>query len=218
MRTGSAAMRTLLAAAVPVGLVLSAAVVWQSTAAAFTASTDNAGNTWQAGSVVLTDSDGGSALFDSTRDSALQPGSTRPRCIRVDYTGSLPATVKLYVTTPTSGATSLDGYLVMSIERGQDVAPGTTVAPDCSTGFTPTSTPTFLFNTASAANAGADQTRTMSALKAANYDYTTGLLVGSPVPQNTGLTFRVTYSVKDDNNAQSTQSRAAFTWEARNTP
>jgi hypothetical protein len=201
---------------VPVGLVLSAAVVWQSTAAAFTASTDNAGNTWQAGSVVLADNDGGSALFDSTRDSALQPGSTRPRCIRVDYTGSLPANIKLYVTTPAAGATTLDGYLVMSVERGQDVTAATTVAADCSSGFTPTSTPTFSYNTKSASDPTSDQTKTLSALKSAASDYTTGLLVGSAVPQNTSLTFRITYSVKDDNNAQNTQSMATFTWEAQN--
>jgi hypothetical protein len=207
----------LLAAAVPVGLVLSAAVVWQSTAAAFTASTDNAGNTWQAGSVVLADSAQGTALFDSSRDDALQPGSTRARCIRVDYTGSLPANIKLYVTTPSLGATTLDGYLVMSVERGQDVAAGTTVAPDCSSGFTPTTTPTFVYNTKSASDPTSDPTKTMSALKTAAHDWTSGLLAGSSIAQNTSLTFRVTYSVADDNGAQDTQSMATFTWEAQNT-
>jgi hypothetical protein len=214
--TRSAASRTLLAAAVPVGLVLSAAVVWQSTAAAFSAVTDNTGNQWQAGSVVLTDSDGSAALFDSSRDSALKPGSTGARCIRVDYTGSLPATVKLYVTTPTSGATTLDGYLVLSVERGQDVPSTTTVAPDCTSGFTPTTTPTFPWNTKSASDPTSDQTRTMAALKTAAHDWTTGLLVGSSVAQNTSLTFRVTYSVADDNSAQNGVSQASFTWEARN--
>ena len=216
MGTRAAAFRTLLAAAVPVGLVLSAAVVWQSTAAAFTASTDNVGNTWQTGSVVLTDSDGGSALFDSTRDRALQPGSSRSRCIRVDYTGSLPADIRLYVTTPSAGATTLDPYLVTSVERGQDVTASTTVAADCSAGFTSTATPTFLYNTASASNAAADQGLTMSTLKSSAVDYTSGLVVGNAIPQNTSLTFRITYSVKDDNNAQNTQSRATFTWEAQN--
>jgi len=216
VRTGSSALRTSLVAAVPVGLLLSAAFVWQSTAAAFTASTENSGNQWQAGSVVLTDSDNGAALFDSSRDSALQPGSTRARCIRVDYTGSLPATIKLYVTTPASGATTLDGYLVMSVERGQDVTSATTVAPDCTSGFTPTTTPTFAWNTTSAADPTADQARTMSALKSAAHDWTTGLPVGSSVAQNTSLAFRVTYSVADDNGAQNGISQASFTWEARN--
>lgn len=217
MRSRSRAPRTLLAAAIPVGLVLSAAVVWQSTAAAFTATTDDTGNTWQTGSVVLADSDAGSALFDSTRDSALQPGSTRSRCIRVDYTGSLPATIKLYVTTPTSGATTLDPYLVLSVEQGQDVTSATTVAPDCSSGFTSTSTATFVYNTAVASDPAADQTATMATLKSAAHDYTSGLVVGSAVAQNTSLTFKITYAVADNNSAQNTQSTATFTWEAQNT-
>lgn len=214
MRTRSA-LRSLLAAAVAVGLLLAAAVVWQSTAAAFTATTDNAGNTWRAGSVVLTDSDGGSALFDSTADGALQPGSTRSRCIRVDYTGDLPADIRLYVTTPVSGAVTLDPYLVMSVERGQDVPAATTVAADCSAGFTATATPTFLFNTATAGSPSADQTRTLSALKSARPDYANGLPIGGSVAGGTSLAFRVTYAVVDDNAAQNTRSTATFTWEAR---
>jgi hypothetical protein len=215
VRTRSSALRSLLAAAVPVGLLISAAVVWQSTAAAFTATTDNAGNTWQAGSVVLGDSDGGSALFDSTADGALQPGSTRSRCIRVDYTGDLPADIRLYVTSPTAGAVTLDPYLVMSVEQGQNVAAATTVAPDCSAGFTPTSTPTFLWNTAQADAPSANQAKTLAALKSASPDYATGLPVGSAVAGGTSLTFRVTYSVVDNNSAQNTRSTATFTWEAR---
>jgi hypothetical protein len=212
----SAASRTLLAAAVPVGLVLSAALVWQSTAAAFTASTDNLGNQWQAGSVVLADNDGAAALFDSSRDSALKPGSTRPRCIRVDYTGSLPADIKLYVTTP-GPTTTLDPYLVVSIERGQDVTPATTVAPDC-TGFTPTpGTATFAWNGAPANDVTADASRTLGALKTAARDWTSGLPVASSVAQGTSLTFRITYSVVDSNSAQNAATTANFTWEARNT-
>jgi hypothetical protein len=213
VRIRSNAPRTLLAVAIPVGLVLSAAVVWQSTAAAFTASADNAGNTWQTGSVVLADNDGASALFDSTRDGLLTPTSTGSRCIRVDYTGSLPANIRLYVTTPTSGAASLDPYLVMSVERGQDGTSATPLAADC-TGFTPRTTPLFLYNTATA-SAG-DQSLTMAALKVSAPDYTNGLHAGDAVPQNTSLTFRITYWVKDDNNAQNKQSAADFTWEAQN--
>lgn len=215
MRTRPAALRSLLAA-VPVGLLLAGALVWQSTSAAFTATTDNTGNTWQAGTVVLTDSDGGTALFDSTADGALRPGSTRSRCIRVDYTGDLTADIRLYVTTPMSGAATLDPYLVMSVERGLNVTAATTVAPDCSAGFTTTTTPTFLYNTALASAGSADQTKTLSALKTAAPDYAGGLQVGSPVAAGTSLTFRITYSVRDDNNAQNKRSTASFTWEARN--
>jgi hypothetical protein len=212
----SRARRTVLPVAVPVGLVLSLAVTWGSTHAAFSASTGNAGNSWQTGSVVLGDSDSGAALFTTPSDGALKPGSARSRCIRIDYTGDLPADIRMHAATPPSGATSLDPYLVMSVERGADVAANTAVAADCS-GFTPTATPTFLYNTAQA-GVSADQTRTLAHLKATHRDFAGGLLVSSGTPQDTHLTLRITYSVKDDNGAQNTQSSATFTWEAQNTP
>jgi len=211
------ARRTVLPVAVPVGLVMSLAVTWGSTHAAFTASTDNVGNSWQTGSVVLADSDSEAALFSTTTDSALKPGSTRSRCIRLDYTGSLPADIHMYAGTPNAGATTLDPYLVMSVEWGTDVTAATTVAADCTTGFTRTSTPTFLYNTQQADGSSADPSRTLAHLKATHRDHGSGLVVSTGTVQNTYLTLRITYAVKNDNGAQNTQSSATFTWEARNT-
>ncbi len=217
MRTQqTTALRTVLAAAVPVGLVLSAAVVWQSTSAAFTATTDNPGNSWQSGTVVLTDSDRGSALFTTAGDSALVPGSTRFSCIQVDYTGNVDADIRLYVTTPTSGAATLDPYLEMTVEQGQNVGALGTVAADC-TGF-PASSPTVIYP--KAADGGAP--KTMQDLKTTKKDWTSGIPVGVPVgtpaknsvSPNTPLTFRITYLLKEDNGAQGKKSTATFTWEA----
>jgi len=196
---------------------MSLAVTWGSTHAAFFASTDNAGNSWQTGSVVLHDNDSGAALFATGSHSGLKPGSTKSRCIRIDYTGDLPADIRMYATTPPTGAASLDPYLLMSVERGADVDWDTPVAADCTAGFTPTSTPTFLYNTAPA-NGSADQTRTLAHLKANHRNFDTGLLVSAGTSQHTHLTLRITYSVMDNNDAQNTQSSATFTWEARNTP
>jgi hypothetical protein len=58
----------------------------------------------------------------------------------------------------------------------------------------------------------------MADLKAAHGDYAHGVPVGAPVAGGTSLTFRITYSVKDDDHAQNTTSQATFTWEARSTP
>jgi hypothetical protein len=212
----SRARRTVSAVAVPVGLVLSLAVTWSSTYAAFSASTGNADNSWQTGSVVLGDSDSGAALFSSAGDSALKPGSARSRCIRIDYTGDLAADIRMYVGTPISGATTLDPYLVMSVERGADVTSTTPVAADCSTGFTPTASPTFLYNTQQANAPLADASRTLTHLKTTHPDYLNGVVVSENTPPNTYLTLRISYAVKDDNGAQNTQSSATFTWEARN--
>ena len=210
------ARRTVLSVAVPVGLVTSLALTWGSTHAAFSATTGNSGNSWQTGSVVLGDSDSGAAFFTSAGDGALKPGSTSSRCIRIDYPGDLPADVRMYAGTPTGGATTLDPYLVMSVERGADVTATTPVAADC-TGFTPSSTPTFLYNTQQADGSSVDPSRTLAHLKATHRDYGSGLVVSTGTVQNTYLTLRITYAVKNDNGAQNTQSSATFTWEARNT-
>ena len=211
------ARRTMLAVAVPVGLVLSAALTWSSTYAAFSATAGNTGNTWQTGTVALADNDSGAALFTTPTDGALKPGSTRSRCVRIDYTGDLQADVRMYVTTATPAATSLDPYLVMSVERGADVAVGATVTPDCLTGFTPNATRTFLFNTHQADDALADQAATMARLKSDKGTYDTGLVIDGTTDQGTSLTLKITYLVRDVNAAQNTTSEATFTWEARNT-
>lgn len=210
------ARRTALPVAVPVGLVLSLAMTWGATHAAFSASTDNVGNSWQTGSVELTHSSSATALFTSAADGALKPGSTRSRCVRIDYTGDLTADVRMYVGTPAGAATTLDPYLVMSVERGTDVAATTPVGADC-TGFTPTATPTFLYNTQSADAVSADTTKTLADLRATRRDHPSGLVVSAATAPDTHLTLRITYAVKDDNGAQGSRSEATFTWEARNT-
>jgi hypothetical protein len=204
----SRALRTVVAAALPVGLVFSAALVWQSTSAAFSATTQNQGNSWQTGTVVLADTDQGNALFTTSTVELLAPGDSGSRCISVDYSGDLPADIRLYVTTPGLGGTTLDDFLLMSVEQGEDVPDGAQVSPDC-TGFTSTSpAPTFVFDAATA-----NGSPTMSVLKT-HADYATGISVGHDVPQHTHLTFRITYLVEGDNAAQNTRSDASFVWEA----
>ncbi len=212
----SRARRTVLPVAVPVGLVMSLAVTWGSTHAAFTASTGNVGNSWQAGSVALDHSQRSSALFTTVDDGALGPGSSRSSCIRLDYTGSLPADIRMYAGTPSSGSDTLDPYLVMSVERGADVTSTTTVAADCTAGFTPATSPA-LYNTQQASAPAADTTKTLAHLKTTHPDYQNGVVVSENTAPNTYLTLRITYAVKNDNGAQNTQSSATFTWEARNT-
>jgi len=223
----------VLSVAVPVGLVMSLAVTWSSTYAAFSASTGNGGNSWQAGSVDIADSDSGSALFTtnsavSPNDSVLQPGSSRSRCIQINYTGSLEADIRMYVGAPVDSApapadaTGLDPYLVMSVERGMDgalVPEGAPpqVAPNCD-GFTSTNPKTFLYNTQQANVSGASSSRTLADLRGTHKSYATGIKVNEKAKRNTYMTLRITYVLADDNEAQSKQSSATFTWEAQNTP
>ena len=80
----------VLAAAVPVGLLVSGALVWHSSYAAFVATTLNENNSWTTGVVSLTSNRTASVpLFDQTSEGFLSPGSTGTKCITVSYTGSV---------------------------------------------------------------------------------------------------------------------------------
>jgi hypothetical protein len=94
---------------------------------AFSSQTDNPGNIVTAGSVVIADNDGGTALYTIA---GAKPGSTQTSCIRVVYTGTLDANVHLY--TP-SVVGPLAPYVNLKIEPGTQVTPS---FPSC-TGFTP---------------------------------------------------------------------------------
>lgn len=88
-----------LAARLGVGVLaigLVSLLVLTGSRAAFTDTTENAGNTWEAGQVTLTDDDNGTAMF-TTAD--MVPGTTVQKCITVTYTGqtgSASPVAKLY--------------------------------------------------------------------------------------------------------------------------
>ncbi len=89
------------------------------TFAAFSASTTNVGNQITSGTVVITDSDGGTgklALF--TGDNA--PLATQSKCIRVTYSGTLTASaVKLYRSSINAGS---NGDYTLHVERGSGLS------------------------------------------------------------------------------------------------
>jgi hypothetical protein len=100
-------LRTILVAGVLSALAALA------TFSAFSAQTDNPGNNVTAGTVALSDNDGGSASYNMTN---AKPGdSSAPFCVRVAYTGSLDSNVKLY-TPSTIGA--LGPYVNLKVETG----------------------------------------------------------------------------------------------------
>ncbi len=120
-------LRTILVAGVLSALAALA------TFSAFSSQTDNPGNNVTAGTVALTDNDGGSASFSMSN---AKPGdASTPFCVRVAYSGSLDADVKLY-TTAAVGPLAPDVNL--KIETGSQGTPNT----NCS-GFSADST---LFN------------------------------------------------------------------------
>jgi hypothetical protein len=164
-------------------------LVMTSSRAAFVDTTDNSSNRFQAGTVELSDDDTGSVLFDV---SDLAPGESRSNCIRVGYTGSLAANVRLYGAA--SGA--LAEFLDLQVQIGTGGSFGS-----CG-GFSSGST---LF------------TGTLEDFAASRTDFASGLAGWNGATNPTNRTYRLTVTLQDDNDAQGLSADADFTWEAQNT-
>lgn len=170
---------------------------------AFSDTTDNSGNTFASGTVVIGDDDGGStAMFTM---SGLKPGDTDSACIVVDYSGSLPANVSMYGST---SGTGLDQYLDVKVTRGTKVG-----AFDSCASFVPDLTNYI------GQGPGVVYQDTLQ-----NYpDNFAGALAdppsGGPETWTSGEThaYRFDVTLQNDNNAQGKDATQTFTWEARNT-
>ena len=171
-------------------VLLTGAFIVTASIAAFSDTTDNSGNTWSSGSVILTDDDAGSAMFIV---SDMAPLATVTECIKVTYSGSLlPADVNLY---GVSGGTGLDAYLDLTVEEGTGGIFG-----NC-TGFSATST---IF------------TGTLTSFAAAHTNFGNGAGVWNPAANPESKTYKFTVTLQDNNAAQGLNATATFTWEAQN--
>ncbi len=184
--------RKLLLTLLVVGIAGSLAGI--GTFSAFSGTTVNSGNTFQAGTVYLTDNDSGSALYTVSN---AAPGYSEQQCITVTYQGTLPATVKLY---GSGGLNAVAAYVHLTVEQGS----GAAGFRDC-TGF-------------SASGTVYDGT-----LAAFNTTYGTGYDTNPGPDWTTGesLDYKFTVSLVDNNNANGGASQLStgahsFTWEARN--
>jgi hypothetical protein len=165
----------------------------QTSLAAFSATTDNTGNTFSAGTVVLTDNDLGSAMFTA---SGLKPGDSNVGCIEVTYSGSLNANVRVYGAV--TAGTGLEAYLDLTIERGDG---------DCTTFGTPTAVWTN----------GTDGD--LGVFMSTETDYASGSdnwAVTGGAPDDM-VPYRFTIDLQDNNAAQGLTSTVSFTFEAQNT-
>lgn len=203
MRGPSSRVRRNLAKGVlPLGILASAGVVWQSSYAAFSGTTSNAGNSWTAGTVKLTDSASGTAMVNLGN---LKPGSTGTNCITVTYGGSLAAATKLYVAsgdlTSTTAPNNLAQYVTLKVDEG---AGGDAAC----TGFV------FGSNDYNATNA---TTGTIADFATTYTNFANGAGTWAPASNGVTRTYRFTWTVQDDNNAQGLNATVKFTWEAQNT-
>jgi len=184
--------------AVPVGLIVSAALVWQASYAAFSATTSTPTNNWSTGTVALSDDDSNSAMFTA---SALAPGSTASKCIVVTSSGTLASTVQLYGTGKTA-TNSLDTYLDLVVVQGT----GGSFAGGC-TGFTPD---------AGAANTF---TGTLAAFATAYTNFSTGFGTFAPTGASTQTkVYKITYTLNAStpSSAQGSTAAIGLTWESQN--
>jgi hypothetical protein len=191
--------RKLLASLVVVGALGTIAAL--GVFASFTSTTQNPGNNLSAGTVTIADNDAGSALYAVANG---KPGDTVTKCIKVTYTGSLDADVKLY--TP-DAIGSLGQYIDVTITPGS--FPGAPPANMACTGFV--------------ADGAALYNGTLTDFAASHDSYADGLVdnPGSSTKwvQNDSVVYRVSATLQSGapNSAQNTTTNDhAFTWEARN--
>ena len=163
---------------------------------AFSATTKNEGNTFATGTVQIADNDGGGvALYTGT---GKKPGDYVESCIRVTYTGSLAASVKLHVSAGITDGTEFN----LKVERGTQTPD---VYPACGD-FAPTS---------EAYNGTLD---TFPTTFAAGRD---GKAAGAAWANNDTVVYRFRITQKDDATANAhtdvkTSGSHVFTWEAQN--
>ena len=125
-RTTGNVIAGLLALALVGGLVI------RTSSAVFTAQTDNTGNSLEAGTIVLTDDDAGTAALTMSN---IAPGEYSQNCLVVEYDGTLdPEPVKVFSTSafrttpattgPGTAAANMQNQVNITIEQGAGSSSG----------------------------------------------------------------------------------------------
>jgi len=182
--------------ALPIGLIVSAALVWQSSYAAFTASTTNPTNNWATGTVSISDDDSETAMFNA---STLKTGDSGEKCIVVTYGGSLGANVKLFGT-GFAQTNSLGSYIDLTIQQGTGTG---TFAGGCGT-FTQDTGTSNLY------------TGTLANFASTYTNSSTGFGTWAPTGATQTRVYKIVYTINAStpNSAQGSTSSIGLTWEA----
>lgn len=186
-------------------LSLVGGVIIQQSRAAFSSTTANSGNAFNAATIALTDNDNGVAMFNVP---AMVPGDSRTGCITVSYSGSAdPAPVKLYVNaySETDGAANgatLDDALTFKIEKVAACLPVPVVLATVTSGTTLTTLGTNHTNYTNGLSAQWDPAAAPTLPESVSYSFT--------------ATFTPSGSTATDNTRQGdTISGLTFTWETQ---
>lgn len=176
---------------IPVGLVISALLIWQASHAAFSHRVASPDNTWATGSVTLElDHADGEPLFTVPN---LAPGDDGTEEVTVSYTGSLDAVVSFYGTSDTTSA--LSDHINLLVEG----AAGDTFASPTGKIF--------------------EGSLTQFVTQNPNFDEGIQYHNTADAPTKTG-TFKFTYSFPEDahNDLQAQTAKIDFFVEARHVP
>ena len=195
--------KVIAAVVVPsAAFLISGALVFGGSTAAFSGTTSNAGNSWSAGTVALTDNHA-SALFSAN---GITPGYSETHCVTVTSTATVPTVLKMYTSavTSTGTPTTLAANLNVQVQEGSGGTNTDGQTGGC-TGFVPAagqaSTPDFSGTLAAFAGASS---------------YASG--VGSfNLPAAGSRQYQITVSLPSgvSNALQGTTAGATFQWEAQ---
>jgi hypothetical protein len=189
-------------------LVSLASAVMGWTWSMFTSTQDAGSNSFATGTVVIGDNDGSTAILGI---SGGMPGAFDEGCITVDYSGTLPATVRLYGSQTAASTPSLAQYLDLRITRGTfSTAPSFDA---CST-FTPDATDYV------GAGSGVIYNGTLANFDAAHTNFANGLTDPSAAAEvwTTSEThvYQVRVTVQNNPAAAGLNVTHTFSWEAQN--
>jgi hypothetical protein len=198
MGAGRGVRRGLPAAAIVCGFLASGMMTLGASYSAFTAKTDNPNNQYGAGTITLTDDDGGSKMFTTSAATGgqvsgadLKPGTPVANCVKVTYAGTLASTVKLWQSgltdTAGSGGAAMGGSLRLKVEEGTGGAYGScagfaaaaTLFDNYITGYPTTAGAGVSSNLASWTNASSRVYRFTVTLDSAAPDTTQGATVST---------------------------------------
>jgi hypothetical protein len=174
----------------------------------FTATRDAGSNSFATGTVVIGDNDGSTAMLAI---GGGLPGAFDEGCITVNYTGTLPATVKLYGTQTVASTPSLAQYLDLRITRG---AFSTAPSFDACSTFAPDATDYV------GAGNGVIYNGTLANFDAAHTDFANGLTDPSASAEiwtaSEAHVYQVRVTVQNNAAAAGLNVTQTFSWEAQN--
>jgi hypothetical protein len=131
--------RFIRATAPAFGLLAAGLLVWQGSYAAFSATTNNTGDSWSTGKLVLTNN-GGTAVYAASttgifNEALVKPGSGNAKCLTVESTGTLAGALKVYRGAITGVGNSVGLATAMTLTVDAASVTAATNVPTACTGF-----------------------------------------------------------------------------------